>query len=366
MSRPDTLVDGPSSRLSALLPAPMYPESPGVAESGVSSRSRVIGLVVAIVVLLVVVALSFVLGARAIPFSTVVDALVHGSNGSFDATIVLGERAPRTVAGLIAGVGLAVAGALMQALTRNPLADPGILGVNAGSSFVVALAVALLAISPANYLWFAFAGAFAAAVVVYLIGAGGSRAAGPVRLMLAGLALGAVLSGITGAMLLANPDGFQAIKAFQAGVLSGRPWSQLVPAVPFVALGVAIALLLGRALGMVSLGDDAATAAGVNVRRTRVWTVLAITLLAGAATAVAGPINFIGLMVPHAARRIVGANQRWLVAYCLVLGPILLLSADIVARLLLARGEVPAGVVTAVIGAPVLIWLARRSTVRGL
>ena len=332
-----------------------------------SGVRRLLGLVVALAVLVVVVLLSFVVGARDIAVADVLTALRHGDDGSFESIVVLEQRLPRTVAAVVAGLGLAVAGALMQAVTRNPLADPGILGVGSGAAFAVAVATAVLGITaPAGYLWFAFLGALLAAVVVFLVGSGGRGTVGPGRLVLAGVALAAVLHGITSAMLLADPEGYNAMRAWQAGNLADRGWAVLNPVTPFVLAGLVVALLAGRALNAVALGDDLASAQGANVAMTRVTSVAAITLLAGGATAIAGPIVFVGLMVPHAARWVVGPDQRWIAAYSAVLGPVLLLAADVLARVALRQGELPAGVVTAVLGAPVLVWLVRRTKVSGL
>ena len=329
--------------------------------------ARLAWLLVSVLVLLVACAVSLSVGARSIPLDVVWRALIHGSDGSFEAIVVIDDRVPRTVAAVVAGLGLGVAGALIQAVTRNPLADPGILGVTAGSAFAVAMGIAIVGIvSPSTYLWLAFLGAFVATVVVYLIGAVHRGSVSIARLTLAGVALAAVLNGITSGLVLTNPRSFDALRAWQAGSLKDRGWEVIAPAAPWVVAGVVVALLLGRALNAVALGDDLAASLGAHVLRTRSIAVVAVTLLAGGATAIAGPITFVGLMVPHVARRFSGPDQRWILAFTVVLAPVLLLVADIVGRLLLPVGEIPAGIVTAVLGAPVLVVLARRYRVAAL
>ncbi len=339
-----------------------------VAEAPVGRRlsRRTSGLLAAGLLLAIVVAASLALGARAVPLSSVWDSLIGRADGR-DASVVLSLRLPRTVLGLLVGAGLGVAGALIQAVTRNPLADPGILGVNSGAAFAVAIGVGVLGVTaPTGYVWFAFAGALTTTVAVYVIGSAGRGSVSPASITLAGVAIGAVLAGITSAMMLANPRGFNAMRAWQAGMIADRGWDVVRAAAPFLLIGLVIALLLGRSLNAVALGDDLARSLGAQVVRTRILAVVAITLLAGAATAMAGPIAFVGLMIPHAARWIVGPDQRWIIALSVLLAPILLLTADIVGRLLLRPAEVPVGVVTAFIGAPVLIALVRRQRVSAL
>jgi iron complex transport system permease protein len=281
--------------------------------------------------------------------------------------VVVDLRVPRTVAGLAAGIALGMAGAVIQALTRNPLADPGILGVTSGSAFAVAMAVGVFGVTAVQgYVWFAFLGALLATVVVFLIGSTGRGGGSPAKITLAGVALGAVLSGITSAMLLADPEAFNALQAWNAGSLQFRDWAVVTPVLPFLLVGLVLAALIARSLNAIALGDDVSAGLGVNVVWVRVVAVIAITVLAGGATAIAGPIAFVGLMVPHVARWIVGPDQRWIFAYTLVLAPILLLAADVLGRVVLRPGELPVGIVTACLGAPVLIALVRRTKMSGL
>ena len=325
-----------------------------------------LGLLVVLALLAIVTVLSVMVGSRDLPLSTVWDALTGADTGR-DAQVVTTLRIPRTVMGLLVGAALGVAGALIQAVTRNPLADPGILGVNAGSAFAVAMGVGLLGVTaPSGYVWFAFGGALVTTVVVYLIGSIGRGSVSPAQLTLAGVALGAVLSGITSALLLADQETFSVIRAWEAGSFADRGGEVISATAPFLVVGLVIALALGPALNAVALGDDLAHALGAKVLRTRVLSLLAITLLAGSATAMAGPVAFVGLMIPHIARWIVGPDQRWIIAYSVLLAPVLTIAADVLGRVILPTGEMQVGIVTAFLGAPVLVLLVRRERVSGL
>lgn len=344
--------------MTALRPRPGIAAATAAGETR-SPASRAVGLLVVLVLLVAAVLASLAVGARAIPPLEVLQIL-FGQDSGQNALVVRQLRVPRTLIGLAVGAALGVAGALIQAVTRNPLADPGILGVNSGAAFALALGTALGAAGPLGTLALAFLGAFAASVLVYAIGSLGRGGASPVRLILAGVALGAVLAGITQAIVLTDRERFAAMTAWQSGSLLDRDISLLWWALPFVGAGLVIALALGSSLNAIALGDDLAAALGANVMRTRVLAVTAVMLLAGSATALAGPIAFVGLMVPHMVRWIVGPDQRWIVAYSVLAAPVLLLSADVVGRVLVPPGELPAGIVTALIGAPVLIVLVRR------
>ena len=325
-----------------------------------------LGLLVVLALLAIVTVLSVMVGSRDLPLSTVWNALTGADTGR-DAQVVTILRIPRTVMGLLVGAALGVAGALIQAVTRNALADPGILGVNAGSAFAVAMGVGLLGVTaPSGYVWFAFGGALVTTVVVYLVGSIGRGSVSPAQLTLAGVALGAVLSGITSALLLADQETFSVIRAWEAGSFADRGGEVISATAPFLVVGLVIALALGPALNAVALGDDLAHALGAKVLRTRVLSLLAITLLAGSATAMAGPVAFVGLMIPHIARWIVGPDQRWIIAYSVLLAPVLTIAADVLGRVILPTGEMQVGIVTAFLGAPVLVLLVRRERVSGL
>lgn len=331
-----------------------------------STYKRLLGLLLAAALLLLVLLLSVVVGSKDIPLSTVIESLLD-NNGQGDAYVIWAMRIPRTVVGLCVGVALGVAGALIQALTRNPLADPGILGVNAGASFFVALGFTVFGVtSVSGYVWFAFAGALVVTVAVYLVGSAGRGAADPVQLTLAGVALGAVLGGIVTAMILLDPQAFDQMRNWNAGSVVGRGWDILLPVLPFLVFGAILAAVAAQSLNAIALGDDLARSLGAHITRTRVIVIIAVTFLAGGATAIAGPIGFVGLMVPHIARWIVGPDQRWILAYTILLAPSLVLAADIVGRVVIRPGEFPVGIVTAFVGAPVLILLVRRKKASGL
>ena len=252
-------------------------------------------------------------------------------------------------------------------MTRNPLADPGILGVNAGAAFFVAFAVGVLGVTGiGSYIWFTFAGAVVATIVVYALGSLGRAGATPIRLTLSGIALGAVLGGVTSGMLLLDPDAFDRMRFWGAGSLAGRGLDIASEVAPFIALGVFLAALIARPLNAIALGDDLAQSLGANVIRTRIVGVVAVTLLAGAATAAAGPIGFVGLMIPHMVRWFVGPDQRWILIYTVFAAPGLLLLSDVVGRIVIRPGELQVGIVTAFVGAPVLIVLVRRKKASGL
>lgn len=305
--------------------------------------------------------LSILVGTEHVDPHTARSALWHYTDTG-DEWIVHDLRLPRTVLGLVVGVAIGVSGALIQGVTRNPLADAQVLGVNAGAGLTVVAAIAYLGVRDVgSFLWFAFAGAAVAVVAVQLLTALGRRAVSPVRMLLAGVAVGAVLDGFSFTIRLHHPRAFDSMRYWDAGALDGKAMSVSAVVGPFVAAGVVLAVVVARSLNLLSLGDDTATALGGRVLRTQVLSVVAVTLLAGAATAAAGPIGFVGLMVPHIVRRVVGPDWRWILLYSVCVGPIVLLLADVAGRVVVAPAELPAGIVTAFIGAPVLIVLIRRA-----
>lgn len=328
---------------------------------------RLYGLLFGLVLLVGTVLASFLVGEKSIAIPTVLDAMFDYDANSVAHIIILEYRLPRTLLGLLCGAAFGVSGALIQAATRNPLADPGILGVNAGSAFFVTLAVGVLGWQSIDtYIWAAFVGAIFITLIVYILGASGKGGATPIRLVLAGVALSAVLGGIGSAIALLNPQTFDALRMWSIGSLAARDMHVVTKVAPFIIAGLLIALYAARPLNAVALGDDLARSLGADILRARILVVIAVTLLAGAGTAACGPIGFVGLMVPHMVRWLTGPDQRFIIAFTLIFSPILLLSADIAGRLLLYPGELEAGIVTAFIGAPVLIALARRRKVSGL
>lgn len=328
-------------------------------------RRRAVGLVGAVVALAVAATLSVAVGSNALSPAEVWHALIAPS-GTLTDQVVLDLRVPRTVAAVVVGVALGLAGALIQAFTRNPLGDPGILGVDAGAALFVAIGVVLGAVSAVQFLPWAFGGALLVTVMVTVIGGSGRGGPDPARLTLAGVALGAVLLGVTSAMMLLNPVTFARLRGWTAGSFVERGWDVILPVLPFVGAGVVVALTCARSLNALALGDELATALGSRLVRTRVLSIVAITVLAGSATAIAGPVAFVGLMAPHIARWIVGPDQRWILPYTMVIAPIVLLLSDVIGRVVLWPSEVPVGIVTAFVGAPVLIALVRRTRASSL
>ncbi len=311
--------------------------------------------------------MSLILGAQPISLRVVVDSLLSGLTENVDAqlnpdsVIILQGRLPRTLLGLLAGAALGVSGALIQAMTRNPLADPGILGVNAGASCAVVLGISVFAVTnPAGHLWFGFAGALVTTVFVYVVGAFGASRLEPMRFILAGVAIGAVMMGLSSGITLLDPTTFNRIRFWSAGSLDVRNLGLVLLVAPAIIAGCVLALLLARPLNALGMGEDMAVMLGTRPRVTQALTVLAITLMCGATTAITGPIGFVGLMIPHIARWMVGTDLRWILPCTLVLAPNLLLASDIIGRLLVP-GELRVSIVTAFVGAPVLIWLARQS-----
>ncbi|MEV1050694.1 iron chelate uptake ABC transporter family permease subunit [Streptomyces sp. NPDC049887] len=319
---------------------------------------RAAGLLLAVGVLLLVCVASIAIGAKAVPVADVWHGLFQNS-GTGNDVVIRDVRVPRTVLGLLVGVALGLAGAVMQALTRNPLAEPGLLGVNAGAAAAVVTAISFLGVtSITEYVWFAFLGAGVVSVVVYVLG--GSRGATPVRLALAGTAATAALFGYVNAVQLLDSVALDRLRFWTVGSLASADPATIGKVAPFIGAGVALALLIARPLNALEMGDDTARALGAHLTRTRVLAMVAVTLLCGAATAACGPIVFIGLMVPHLVRAITGPDMRWILPYAAVLSPVLLLGSDVVGRVVARPSELQVGVVTAFIGGPVFIHLVRR------
>lgn len=304
--------------------------------------------------------LSLAVGTRAVPLSAVADALLHGG-GSPDALVVRSLRLPRTEVGLTAGAALGLAGAALQAVTRNPLADPGILGLSQGAAAGVVIAISFgLAHGFSGYVWYAFAGAVVAACLVYAVAARGRGGASPVKLALAGTALSAMTAGGTTVVLTSSSATLDQFRFWQVGALSGRDAGTVVRMLPFLAVGAVLVLACARGLDALALGDDTARALGHRVPWVRGAAALGAALLTAAAVAAAGPIAFVGLAVPHLARRLVSGGYRAVLPLSALLGAALLMGADVAGRVVRAPAEVPAGVMTALVGVPVLVVLVRR------
>lgn len=308
-------------------------------------------------VLVLVALASIAIGAKALPLAQVWHGLFHDS-GTY-ADVVVADRVSRTVLGLLVGAALGLSGAVLQALTRNPLADPGLLGINAGASAAVVTAITYFGVtSLSGYVWFAFFGAAAVGALVWFLG--GSRGATPVRLALAGTAISAALYGYLQAVMIMDNAALGKMRFWTVGSLASATDTTIKQVVPFLAIGTIVALALARPLNAVSMGDDTARALGANLNRTRALSMAAATVLCGAATAACGPIVFVGLMVPHVVRSFTGPDLRWILPYATVLSPVLLLGADVLGRMVARPAELQVGIVTAVLGGPVFIYLVRR------
>ncbi|SNR89352.1 FecCD family ABC transporter permease [Blastococcus mobilis] len=322
---------------------------------------RLIGLLILLAVLAAACVTSIAVGTRSMGLGEVWRALLDSDLTSEEAVIVRQLRVPRTALGLMVGLALGIAGALMQGHTRNPLGDPGLLGVTAGASFAVVLSIALLGVtSPSGYVWFAFLGALAGTVLVYAIGSGGRGGATPVTLALAGAALSALLYGLVRAVLVSDQQTLDAFRFWVVGALAGRGADVAWQVGPFIVLGLVLALINAPALDLLGLGEDVARGLGQRIWPARLVGLAAITLLAGAATAACGPIAFVGLVVPHAVRAVTGPDHRWLIPCSGLAGAVLLLAADVIGRVVARPGELQVGIVLALIGAPFFIALVRR------
>ncbi|MFF4962748.1 FecCD family ABC transporter permease [Streptomyces sp. NPDC001222] len=318
---------------------------------------RSFGLLLSLVILALVVLASIAVGAKGLSPQQVWHGLFHNS-GTY-ADVVVGDRLSRTVLGLLAGAALGLSGAVLQALTRNPLADPGLLGINAGASAAVVTAITYFGVtSLSGYVWFAFFGAAAVGALVWFLG--GSRGATPVRLALAGTAISAALYGYLQAVMITDDAALGKMRFWTVGSLASATDSTIRQVLPFLVAGTVLALGLARPLNAVAMGDDTARALGAGLNRTRALAMAAATVLCGAATAACGPIVFVGLMVPHAVRSFTGPDLRWILPYATVLSPVLLLGSDVIGRVVARPAELQVGIVTAIIGGPVFIFLVRR------
>ncbi|MEV8428783.1 FecCD family ABC transporter permease [Streptomyces chartreusis] len=327
-------------------------------------RRRVVGLSTLVVLLVIAGAVSLAVGARALSPADVWHGLFAAPDSDQRLTeirlIVQTVRVPRTVLAIVAGIALGVGGALIQGYTRNPIADTGLLGVNTGASFAVVAAIALFGFDdPFQYVWFAFLGAAAAGVVVFGLASIGRGAGNPLTLALAGQGVAVFLAAMTTAVALGDKESLNALRFWNAGSVAGVGFDVIWPVTGFIVVGLVLAVTTLPAINLLNLGDDVARGLGVNIALSRTVGIAAITLLAGAATAACGPIAFLGLMVAHVARYLTGPDYRWLVPYAGLLGAVILLACDIVGRLVVRPGELDAGVLVALLGAPffaVLVW----------
>ncbi|MBZ4486493.1 iron ABC transporter permease [Microbacterium sp. cx-55] len=328
-------------------------------------RRRAIWLTILVVALVAIALLSVTFGARAVGWTDI----WAGVTGSTDTTAAaaVNKRIPRTILAILVGAALAVAGTVLQGATRNPLADPQILGINGGASLVVVIGIAYLGLSaPADYIWFGMAGAALAAVFVYSIGSIGRGGATPLKLALAGAVTAVAFTSLVSAILLPRIDVMSQFRFWQVGGVGGATMPTIVQVLPFLAVGLVICLLCAPALNTLALGDELAAGLGERVRTARLVSTLGAIILCGAATAVAGPIGFVGLVVPHICRLLIGVDHRWLLPFSAIGGAILLTGADIVGRVIARPQEIEVGIITALIGAPFFIAIVRRQKVRAL
>jgi iron complex transport system permease protein len=319
------------------------------------------GLVALCGVLAVVAFLSVTLGSRDIGLSEVLHALRGwDDDGSISSTVTLELRVPRTLLGILVGAALGVAGVILQGVTRNPLADAGIMGINSGAAAFVVFAITVLGLRGVGvYVWFAFAGAIVALILVYAIASFGREGATPVKLALAGAAVTAGLASVTSGIVMTNVDALNELRFWQVGSLAGRYAPILTGVAPFLLLGLAASLGFGRALNGLALGEDVARGLGQHIGRTRIAAFAVVAVLAGAATAACGPIVFVGLVVPHLARFICGPDYRWILPYSMLLAPTVLLLADVLGRVAARPDEVQVGVVLGVVCAPAFVAIVR-------
>lgn len=340
--------------------------APGAADLRRPVLVRTIWLLVGIVVLVVLSILSISFGVRAVSFDDIAAALTGRTDTIAEAAIV--KRIPRTVLALLVGAALALSGATMQAVTRNPIADPGILGVSNGASLAVVCAIAFFGLAdPYGQMVFAIAGAGIAAVFVYTVGSLGRGGATPLKLALAGAATSAAFASLISAVMLPRVDLLQTFQSWQIGGVGGAEWPRIALTAPVLAVGALICFLCSRGMNSLALGDEMAKGLGENVFRTRLISALGAVILAGAATAIAGPIGFVGLIIPHVCRMLVGTDHRWLLPFSAIAGAALLTASDIVGRVIAPSSEeIQVGIITAIIGAPFFIWIVRRQKVREL
>lgn len=342
------------------LPTSAAPKTAAFTTAKPSPRNLAAWLLSILAALVIVAILGLIVGSKSMTPVAAFSALFDHSNAE-NTLIVQTIRLPRTALALMIGAALGLAGCLMQAVTRNPLADPGLLGVNAGASVAVAVAIAVLGVTSFwGYLWFGLAGAAAASILVFAV-AGTTRGSDAVlKLTLSGVAVTALLSGVTSAFTLVDPRAFDGMRFWAAGSVAGRDLGIVTAALPLLLLGMAIVVFISRGLTALSLGDEVAASLGAPVRRTRILAMIALTILCGTATAAAGPLAFVGLIVPHAVSFIVGPSTNLKLIFSALGGALLVTAADIVGRVIAQPAELQVGVVTALLGAPVLIVLVAR------
>lgn len=322
---------------------------------------KVAGLIIGCMIMVLCMFSSILFGATKTSWQAAVESFKHYDESSADHVIIQTTRVPRAFIAAAVGASLAVAGALMQAITKNPLASPSVLGVNAGATFFVVFAITILSVSSlSSLMWISFLGAATGAVIVYVLGSLGRDGLSPLKIILAGSAVTAVFTSFTQSMLVLNQKGLSDVLFWLTGSIAGRSLDTLQAVLPYIILSLIAAFVIGREINLLLMGEDAAKGLGQRTLAIKLFAGIIIVLLAGSSVSVAGPIAFIGIIIPHIARFFVGNDYRWLVPYCAVLGAVLLLIADVGARFIIMPEEVPVGVMTAVLGTPFFIYIARR------
>lgn len=315
--------------------------------------------------LIIVSVLSILYGSKSVDMEILFDAFFTNKE-SFSISVVQ-ARIPRTLFGILAGASLGVSGCLMQSITRNPIADPSILGINTGASLFVVVGIAFFSISsPSQYIWLGFTGAMLTAILVYGIASVGQSGATPIKLALAGAATSMALMSLVNTIMLPNSQVMDSFRFWQTGSIGGAKWNMILVLLPYFILGLLLSFYLSSSLNTLALGDELATSLGINSKKVRAMAAFAGVLLCGATTALAGPIAFVGLMVPHIMRLLIGSNMHYLLPLSALGGSILLLGADIIGRVIASPAELEVGIITAILGAPVFIYIVRKVKIRSL
>ena len=339
--------------------------APGVAVVRRPGRVRALWLLVLLVALVPLALVSVAIGSRDVGWGDVLAALQGSTAGWEEAAVA--KRIPRTLLALVAGAALGLAGAVMQGVTRNPLADPGILGVNMGASLAVVVGIAVFGLTAAtSFIWVAILGAALTACFVYAVGSLGHGGPTPLKLALAGAATSAALASFISAVVLPRGDIADSVRSWQVGGVGGATFTSIEQVSPFLLTGLVVCLLSARGLNLLALGDELAAGLGTRVAYARVAATLGAVVLCGATTAVTGPIGFVGLVVPHVCRLLGGVDHRWLLPFSALGGAVLVTAADVIGRVVAQPGEIDVGIITAIVGAPVFIAIVRRQKVREL
>ncbi|MFY2252106.1 FecCD family ABC transporter permease [Priestia megaterium] len=325
-----------------------------------SVQMKVMGLIIGIMLLLICIGLSIVLGYTDTSIKTALEAF-QAFNGSNEHIVIQNIRLPRAIIGAVVGICLGIAGAMMQALTKNPLASPDIIGVNAGASFFIVVAVMIFSVNSLQaFTWIAFVGAALTVVVVYFLGSIGKEGLTPIKLTLAGAAIAAFFSSLTQGLLAVDESSLDQVLFWLAGSVQGRKVEMLYGILPYVVPAIIVTFFIASKINILTIGEDVAKGLGQRTALVKIISGIIIAILAGGAVAVAGPISFVGIIVPHVVRAIVGQDYRWVFPYSAVVGGILILLADVGARYVIMPQEIPVGVMTAVIGTPFFIYMARK------